>query len=199
MVLGAADWVEFQFLYGFSADQMVPRKGTGTLVKHLTGDYAKRLSFPILDNYVQIAVRGFGAGGFATTLFACDVIAGDAALADDLQPSGPHRTPVLSSAGAATDVTTVAGGGAGSDHWVLEADRLYELRADPNWSAGALLSDLLFGNYNLGVAPGDDDTGDFIQTGDRVQICSDSQTTLYVRSRTIAGNPAGRWKLLLIN
>jgi hypothetical protein len=84
-VLGAADWLEFKFQYSFDGTSFMDRDGSGTIIKRITtATYNKCLSIPILDNYIRISARGFGAGGFDTTILAVDAIAGDSSFADDL-------------------------------------------------------------------------------------------------------------------
>jgi hypothetical protein len=117
------------------------------------------------------------------------------------------RTAVVVSGGSSvTDVTTAAGAAAGSDHWVIAANKEYILRVDPNWSDVSAPgdSDFVRGVYKLGAACADTqrgagslaaDDGDYIRPGEKIRICSPTATTLYVLSH--ANSVAARWKLFL--
>jgi hypothetical protein len=95
--------------------------------------------------------------------------------------------------GGGTQVTTPTPGGAGSDYWDLAANAEYELRCDPDWTGGAADSDVVRGVVKLGGAPGGNDDGWYLRTGERMQICVGAGTTLYVLGHNLG--VAGRWTL----
>lgn len=105
-----------------------------------------------------------------------------------------YTTPVeVAAGGGVFDVTTIAAGGPGSSFWNLLAEAVYELRADPNWTAGQVDTDVIRGVYRLGGAPANDDNGNYIRTGERARICVAVPTTVYVRAHNL--DVQGRWKL----
>jgi len=80
IVLGAADWIEFQFVYSFDGVAWIPREGDSAT--RVVADFSRRLSIPVLDPHFNIQVRG--GGTLTTSVLVCDVVFGDASFADDL-------------------------------------------------------------------------------------------------------------------
>lgn len=111
-----------------------------------------------------------------------------------------YYTGVARQGGAETYVTTVAGGGNGSDYWNLAQDVPYELRCDPDWTnviggGAAADSDMVRGvlKIHASTAPTGDLDGWFIRTGERAQITVTGATRLYVRAHNLG--IGGVWSL----
>jgi hypothetical protein len=89
IVKGAADAVEFKFQYSFEGTVFYDRDAGGFPPESKsTTDvtYTKRVSIPLLDNYVRIAFKGkvTGPATFATTVVVADAVFGDAAFTNDM-------------------------------------------------------------------------------------------------------------------
>jgi len=157
---------------------------TGTIAE---GDIAVAVQAPILGVTTGAALDTDGAGTIQQYLRGLL----KAYLARTRLRLGTY-TIVAPHAGG-TQVTTLAAGGAGSDYWDLAANAEYELRCDPNWTGGQVDSDVIRGVFKLGGAPGSDDDGWYIRTGERAAICVAAISTLYVQAHNLG--VAGRWTL----
>ena len=129
------------------------------------------------------------------------VVAGDTTSIDGKLPTslGPKAatgslsvTPPPNQITMLPDVTTIAGGGAGSSTFTLVAGGIYELEVCPDYSAGAADSDTVRGVYKEAPAPADDNDGWFIRYGMTRTLCYPAGAVIHVRAHNLG--VIGRWK-----